>query len=87
MKSGKVRLPELPILRYLVKGVFAHGNDDDKMWMHGQIRKIFGAMIDAGATTWWETTLGENYAPWASFCHGWSAIPVYFYARYPEYFK
>ena len=82
MKSGKVRLPELPILRYLVKGVFAHGNDDDKMWMHGQIRKIFGAMIDAGATTWWETTLGENYAPWASFCHGWSAMSAWYAVEY-----
>jgi hypothetical protein len=37
------------------------------------IREKWGAMLDWGATTWWET-----WEPKASFCHGWSAGPTGF---------
>ena len=37
------------------------------------IRKRWGAMLDAGATTWW-----ERFSPEDSWCHGWSAGPTYF---------
>ena len=37
-------------------------------------------MIDAGATSFWETEKGESDFDGAgSLCHGWSAVPVYFY--------
>jgi alpha-L-rhamnosidase len=35
------------------------------------IRKNWGAMMDAGATTWWETWDGKN-----SRCHAWSIAPT-----------
>ncbi|OPX25603.1 MAG: hypothetical protein DRP97_06765 [Candidatus Latescibacterota bacterium] len=37
------------------------------------IRKRWGEMLDAGATTWW-----EQFNPKNSWCHGWSAGPTYF---------
>ncbi|MCK5526238.1 MAG: family 78 glycoside hydrolase catalytic domain [Candidatus Latescibacteria bacterium] len=37
------------------------------------IRKRWGAILDAGATTWW-----ERFSPEDSWCHGWSAGPTYF---------
>lgn len=39
----------------------------------------YGKMLDAGATTFWETEKGaEDFGGAGSLCHGWSAIPVYY---------
>lgn len=43
------------------------------------IRKVWGKMLKAGATTFWETEKGESDFDGAgSLCHGWSAIPIYY---------
>lgn len=53
-----------------------------------QMDALWGKMLDAGATSFWEMKEGwPAFSGAGSLCHGWSAIPVYFYARYPEYFK
>lgn len=52
-----------------------------------EIGSRFGRMLDAGATTFWETDLGtEDFSGAGSLCHGWSAIPIYFYAKYKTLF-
>lgn len=44
------------------------------------IEKTYGKMLDAGATSFWETELGEaDFGGAGSLCHGWSAMPVYYY--------
>ncbi len=44
------------------------------------IEKTYGQMLDAGATSFWETELGEaDFGGAGSLCHGWSAMPVYYY--------
>ena len=44
------------------------------------IDKTYGYMLERGATTFWETILGESdFDNAGSLCHGWSAIPVYYY--------
>ncbi len=49
----------------------------------GQIARDWGHMLMAGASTFWETLNGSSdFAGAGSLCHGWSAIPVYFYHRY-----
>ena len=51
-------------------------NDIDEKW---------GRMLYRGATTFWETLVGaDDFGGAASLCHGWSAIPAYFYKRYGE---
>lgn len=46
------------------------------------IDAIWGAMLDAGATSFWEVEEGWRAFDGAgSLCHGWSAIPAYFYGR------
>ena len=38
-------------------------------------------MLDAGATSFWETELGEaDFFGAGSLCHGWSAMPVYYFS-------
>lgn len=45
-----------------------------------EIDKKYGKMLDAGATSFWETEKGEaDFDGAGSLCHGWSAIPVYYY--------
>lgn len=44
------------------------------------IDRKYAAMLQADATTFWETELGEaDFGGAGSLCHGWSAIPVYYY--------
>ncbi len=47
-----------------------------------EIRREYGKMLDRGATTFWETALGEaDFDNAGSLCHGWSALPVYYYHK------
>lgn len=47
------------------------------------IARVWGKMLFSGATSFWETEKGaDDFAYAGSLCHGWSAIPVYFYGRY-----
>lgn len=47
-----------------------------------EIRTEYGKMLDHGATTFWETSLGEaDFDNAGSLCHGWSALPVYYFHR------
>ena len=44
------------------------------------IEKIYTPMIEFGGTTVWETELGESdFDNAGSLCHGWSALPIYYY--------
>lgn len=45
--------------------------------------ETWGAMLKAGATSFWEMKEGwQAFDNAGSLCHGWSAIPIYLYARY-----
>ena len=48
-----------------------------------KIAKDYGHMLSCGADTFWETIDGASAFDGAgSLCHGWSAVPVYFYLKY-----
>ena len=49
-----------------------------KRYIVENIRKKYKIMLDAGATTFWETE-DANKSSAGSLCHGWSALPVYYY--------
>ncbi len=52
-------------------------------YVFDRIAKVFGAMLEKGATTFWETKQGgDDFGMAGSLCHGWSAIPVYLYHKY-----
>ncbi|MBQ7793761.1 MAG: family 78 glycoside hydrolase catalytic domain [Clostridia bacterium] len=45
-----------------------------------EIRETYKKMLDFGSTTVWETIEGESaFDDAGSLCHGWSAIPIYYY--------
>ena len=44
------------------------------------IEDIYTPMLEFGSTTVWETELGESdFENAGSLCHGWSALPIYYY--------
>ena len=43
-----------------------------------EIDRIYLDMLQQGATTFWETEVAIN-SPAGSLCHGWSALPIYYY--------
>lgn len=45
-----------------------------------EIKSDYTKMLNAGATSVWETILGAaDFDNAGSLCHGWSAVPVYYY--------
>ena len=45
-----------------------------------EIRKTYKIMVDSGLGTVWETIEGETaFDNAGSLCHGWSAIPIYYF--------
>ncbi len=47
-----------------------------------EIDRVWGGMLEAGATSFWETAEGAPaFGGAGSLCHGWSAIPVYYYHK------
>ena len=53
---------------------------DSQDYILADIRQKYGHMLDAGATSFWETIEGESaFSAAGSLCHGWSAIPVHYY--------
>lgn len=45
-----------------------------------KIDELYGKMLGDGATSFWETEKGaDDFDGAGSLCHGWSAIPIYYY--------
>lgn len=56
-----------------------------KPFVLGQIEKNYTKMMEAGATSTWETLDGAvAFENAGSLCHGWTAIPIYYYHKYLE---
>jgi alpha-L-rhamnosidase len=64
---------------YLVKALMDRSPDCRKI-VSSFIARHWSPMIAAGATTCWETQHGAaDFNNAGSLCHGWSALPVYYY--------
>ncbi len=51
-----------------------------KKYIMSDIDDVYGKMLASGATSVWETERGEeDFDGAGSLCHGWSAMPVYYY--------
>ena len=54
--------------------------DKYKGYILNDIKEKYKKMLDAGATTFWETEKGAaDFDGAGSLCHGWSALPVYYF--------
>lgn len=47
------------------------------------IKRIYGKMLDEGASTFYETELGyKDFDNAGSLCHGWSSLPIYYFYKF-----
>lgn len=55
-------------------------NEKYQSYILEDIESKYQRMLDAGATSFWETELGEaDFDNAGSLCHGWSAMPIYYF--------
>lgn len=56
--------------------------DTYKDYIINDIEEKYGYMLSCGATTFWETIDGWHaFGDAGSLCHGWSALPVYYFDK------
>lgn len=57
--------------------------DTYRDYVRQEVEEVWGKMLYAGATTFWETDGGAaDFDNAGSLCHGWSAVPIYLYGKY-----
>ena len=72
----------LSSMLYMVRTLMDRDEESRKM-VSSIIHDNWGKMVLAGASTCWETIEGEAaFGGAGSLCHGWSALPVYYYHAY-----
>lgn len=78
-ESGLVRI-SLSMKCFLYDALLAVDRAQYKSWILADIEAVYTPMLAAGATSVWETEAGEaDFDRAGSLCHGWSAMPVYYY--------
>ncbi len=73
-------------LQLKYKALIEYGKDIDYCVKH--VEEVFGKMLLNGATSYWETALGEaDFDDAGSLCHGWSAVCCWVLDKYLEELK
>ena len=69
----------LSMLGFVYDALLA-ADPQNKDFVLADIRQKYGFMLEHGATSFWETIRGEaDFNKAGSLCHGWSAMPIYYY--------
>ena len=70
----------LSMLGYVYDALLLDGKNEQ--FVLNDIRAKYKMMLDEGATSFWETMLGDaDFDNAGSLCHGWSAMPIYYYNK------
>lgn len=81
--SGTELIPaSLSMICFKYDALLKVGGEKHKDYILSDIREKYKPMLDEGATTFWE--YGYKKTPANSHCHGWSALPVYYYEIFAE---
>ena len=78
--DGSLIKASLSARRFVYDALLSVDKDKYASFILDDIEKNYKIMLDQGADTVWETIVGiEDFGGAGSLCHGWSAIPVYYY--------
>ena len=82
VKCGESLVPAtLSTMGFVYDALLCRGESNAEFVIN-DIRKKYSTMLEAGATSFWETLDGQSaFDNAGSLCHGWSALPVYYYHR------
>ena len=79
VKGESVIEATISMLGYVYDALLIKGDED---FVLNDIRTKYKKMLDDGATSFWETMLGEaDFGNAGSLCHGWSAMPIFYYNK------
>ena len=78
--NDKNLIPSTLSMKTFVYDALLNASKNYKKWIIQDIEKTYSYMLDNDATTFWETIVGaEDFGGAGSLCHGWSALPIYYY--------
>ena len=79
--NGELSDCSLSMKIFKYDALLATNKEKYQAWVLNEIRREYGKMIERGDTVW-ETIDGASaFDNAGSLCHGWSAIPVYYYTK------
>lgn len=82
-KDAGVVPATLSMLAFVYDMILEHDKENGQAFVLEDITKNYTYMLSKGATSFWETIKGEaDFHNAGSLCHGWSAIPIYYYNRF-----
>lgn len=88
LKNGDPALVKMTYSAMLIKYEAIMAADKNADWCVENVAEVFGSMLFGGATSYYETELGErDFDDAGSLCHGWSAAACYVLDRYAEFCK
>ena len=71
----------LSMVCFLYDALLLVDREQYKPFILRDIDSKYQKMLDAGATSFWETEIGQSdFEDAGSLCHGWSSMPVYYYS-------
>ena len=71
----------LSMLCFKLDALLMHDKEHYRTYVLEDLDRRYARMLEAGATSVWETELGEaDFWQAGSLCHGWSAMPIYYYS-------
>lgn len=78
LKNGSPALVKMTYSAMLIKYEAIIAADKNADWCVENVADVFGSMLLGGATSYYETALGErDFDDAGSLCHGWSAAACY----------
>ncbi|MBR4943268.1 MAG: hypothetical protein IKZ28_04475, partial [Clostridia bacterium] len=82
MVEGDLIECSLSMKTFQYDALLATDTEKYKEFVLSSIRKDYQVMLDAETSAVWETLDGASaFGNAGSLCHGWSAIPVYYYHK------
>ena len=80
---GKEMIPAtLSMKAFVYDAMLETDSERYREWILNDIDKTYSAMLEQGATSFWETAEGvEAFHNAGSLCHGWSAMPIVYYRK------
>ena len=82
--SGELSDCSLSMKIFKYDALLATNKGKYQEWVLNEIRNEYGKMVENGDTVW-ETIDGASaFGDAGSLCHGWSAIPIYYYTTMRE---
>jgi hypothetical protein len=82
-KPEKYGVVEMTLAYFPLKYDVLIEYDDGLEFVIEQICEVFGGMLFEGATSYWETALGEmDFTSAGSLCHGWASVACYILDKY-----